>query len=65
MNWDLTEDSWLHITGNVNERWGDLSDEQLADRVQDSYGTTDRDDDAQRQLSDWEQRLSDIEHTAH
>ncbi len=65
MNWDLTEDSWVHGTGNVNERWGDLSDEQLAGRVQDSYGTTNRDDDAQRQLSDWEQRLNDIERTAH
>ena len=65
MNWDLTEDNWVHVTGNVDERWGDLSDEQLADRVQDTYGLTDRDDDAQRQLSDWEQRLSDIALTTH
>ena len=65
MNWDLIEDNWVHVTGNTSERWGDLSEEQLADRVQDTYGLTDRDEVAQGQLTDWEQRLSDIARTAH
>ena len=64
MNWDHIEDDWVHVTGNVNERWGDLSDSQLAGRVQDTYGTPNRDDGAQRQLTDWQQRLSEIERTA-
>ena len=61
MNWDHTEDNWVHFTGNVNERWGNLTDTRLASRVQDTYGLTDRDDDAQRDLTEWQQRLSEIE----
>jgi hypothetical protein len=64
MNWDSLEDNWAHITGNVSERWDNLTDRQLADRVQDTYGLTNRDDDAQRDLSDWQQRLSEIERNA-
>ena len=64
MNWDHIEDNWVHGTGNVDERWGNLTDGQLAGRVQDTYGTTDRDDDAPCQLTDWQQRQSEIERTA-
>lgn len=64
MNWDHSEDDWLQLTGNVNERWGHLSDCQLADRVQATYGLTNADDDAQRQFTDWQLRLYEIEHTA-
>jgi uncharacterized protein YjbJ (UPF0337 family) len=60
MNWDHSEDDWLELKGNVSERWGDLSDCQLADRVQQTYGLTDADDEAQRQFSDWQLRLSEI-----
>jgi hypothetical protein len=61
MNWDTSEDDWLQLKGNVNERWGDLSDCQLADRVQDAYGLMNADDEAQRQFSDWQLRLHEIE----
>ena len=61
MNWDRIEDNWTHSTGNVNERWGNLTENQLAERVQDTYGLTDTDENAQGQLSDWQLRLSEIE----
>jgi uncharacterized protein YjbJ (UPF0337 family) len=61
MNWDCTEDNWAQFKGNVNERWDNLTDTQLADRVQETYGMTNRDDDAQRDLTDWQQRLGEIE----
>jgi hypothetical protein len=64
MNWDTSEDDWLQLKGNVNERWGDLSDCQLADRVQDAYGLMNADDEAQRQFSDWQLRLHEIERAA-
>ncbi len=64
MNRDYTEDRWMQGTGNVNERWGDLTDGQLAGRVQDTYGATNRDDDARGQLTGWQQRLSEIERAA-
>lgn len=63
MNWDRVEGSWAGNTGNVNERWGNLTDGQLASRVQDTYGLTNGED-AQGQLSDWQERLSEIERTA-
>jgi uncharacterized protein YjbJ (UPF0337 family) len=64
MNWDRIEDNWIHSTGNVNERWGDLTEPQLAYRVQETYGVTDGDDEAQGQLTDWQLRLSEIERAA-
>jgi hypothetical protein len=65
MNWDHSENDWLELKGNVNERWGNLSDCQLADRVQETYGLTNADDDAQRQFTDWQLRLHEIERAAH
>jgi uncharacterized protein YjbJ (UPF0337 family) len=64
MNWDHIEDDWLQLKGNVDERWGTLSDGQLADRVQETYGLTNADDEAQRQFSDWQLRLSEIARAA-
>ena len=64
MNWDHIEDNWVQFTGNANERWDNLTDRQLASRVQETYGMTDRDDDTQRDLTDWQQRLSEIERAA-
>jgi hypothetical protein len=60
MNWDNSEDNWLQLTGNVNERWGNLSDCQLIDRVQETYGLTDADDEAPREFSNWRLRLNEI-----
>jgi uncharacterized protein YjbJ (UPF0337 family) len=64
MNWDHSENDWLQLKGNVDERWGNLSDCQLADRVQETYGLTNADDEAPSQFSDWQQRLSDIARAA-
>jgi uncharacterized protein YjbJ (UPF0337 family) len=64
MNWDQSEDDWLQLKGNVDERWGSLSDCQLTDRVQAAYGLTNADDEADRQLSDWRLRLNAIAQTA-
>lgn len=64
MNWDRIESNWAQLTGNVNERWGNLNDSQLAGRVQDAYGMTNSENDPQRQLTDWQQRLSEIERAA-
>jgi len=59
MNWDRIEDNWKQIKGNVSEQWDDLSEDQLTSRIQETYGITD--DDAEGELTDWQQRLSEIE----
>ena len=64
MNWDSMENNWVQFTGNANERWDNFSDRQLAGRVQEKYGTTNSDDDTQRELTDWQQRLSEIKRNA-
>ena len=63
MNWDQIEINGVQFAGNVNEQWDNLTDRQLASRVQETYGMTNGEDDAQRQLTDWQQRLSEIERT--
>ena len=65
MNWDRIEDNWAQFSGNVNERWSSLTDRQLPGRVQETYGMIDVEDDAQCQITDWQQRLIEIERTAH
>ncbi len=65
MNWDHVESNWVQYTGVVNERWDHRIDNDLADRVQEIFGTTDGDGDAHRELSDWERRIVEIERAAH
>jgi uncharacterized protein YjbJ (UPF0337 family) len=64
MNWDSMDSNWVQFAGNANERWDNLTDRQLAGRVQEKYGMTNRDDDTQRELTDWQQRLSEIKRNA-
>jgi len=52
MNWD-------RIEGNLIEQWDDLTEDQLASRIEETYESTD--DDAAGELTDWQQRLSEIE----
>lgn len=62
MNWDIVEGNWKQFSGKVKERWGKITDdqidriagkrEQLAGRIQESYGITK--DEAERQLREWE-----------
>lgn len=58
MNWDRIEGNWTKIKGNVVEQWDDLTEDQLVSRIQETYGNTD--DEAERELTDWQQRLSEI-----
>ena len=62
MNWDRSEDKWMKMKGNVIEQWDDLTEDQLTSRVQETYGTAD--DEAEPELTDWQQRLSEILRTA-
>jgi uncharacterized protein YjbJ (UPF0337 family) len=57
MNWDRIESNWVKIKGNVIEQWDGLTEDQLASRIQES-GIAD--DEAERELTDWQQRLSEI-----
>jgi uncharacterized protein YjbJ (UPF0337 family) len=50
MNWDMLQGNWKQFKGQVQEHWGDLTDddfdriagqrEQFIGRVQERYGTT-------------------------
>ena len=62
MNWDRIEDNWKQIKGNVIEQWDDLTEDKLTSRIQETYGITD--DDAEDELTDWQQRLNEIERDA-
>jgi len=62
MNWDRIEDNWQRIKGNVIEQWDDLTEDQLASRIQETYGIAD--DEAERELTDWQQRLIEINRAA-
>jgi len=62
MNWDRIEGNWKQIKGNVLEQWDGLTADQLASRIQETYGIAD--DEAERELTDWQQRLSEINRAA-
>ena len=62
MNWERIEDNWTRIKGNVIEQWDDLTEDQLVSRIQDTYGNSD--DEAERELTDWQLRLSEINRAA-
>jgi uncharacterized protein YjbJ (UPF0337 family) len=59
MNWDRLEDKWTRIKGSAIEQWDDLTEDRLASRIQETYGNSD--DEAEPELTDWQQRLSEIE----
>ena len=58
MNWDRIENNWMRIKGNVIEQWDDLTEDQLANRVRETYGNSDYE--PERDLTDWQQRLGEI-----
>lgn len=61
MNWDQVSGNWTQFKGKLREKWGDLTDddmarlegnrEQLVGRIQERYGMARQD--AERQISDW------------
>jgi uncharacterized protein YjbJ (UPF0337 family) len=58
MNWERFEENWKRIKGNVVEQWDNISEDQLVSRIQESYGM--QDSDAERELTDWQERLCEI-----
>ena len=65
MNWDRVEGSWKQFTGKVKEKWGSLTDddiatingkrEQLEGKLQERYGYSK--DQVKREVDDWAKGL--------
>ena len=61
MNWDRVEGNWKQFSGKVKEKWGDLTDDdvamlngkrdQLEGRLQERYGYTK--DRAKTEVDNW------------
>jgi len=62
MNWDRIEGNWKQIKGNDIEQWDDLTEDQLATRMENTDGLTD--DEPEGELTDWQERLREIEREA-
>lgn len=62
MNWDRIEENWNRIKCNVVEQWDGLTEDQLVSRIQETVGI--EDDEAERELTDWQLRLSEINRAA-
>ena len=67
MNWDQIEGKWKQLKGSVRQRWAKLTDDDLeliagnrdefAGRLQERYGIAK--DEAERQLAEWQESVSD------
>ena len=61
MNWDQVEGKWKEMTGQVQQKWGKLSDDEvqqvrgdrreLSGKIQNKYGVTK--EEADKQIDDW------------
>ncbi|WP_109465940.1 CsbD family protein [Albibacillus kandeliae] len=61
MNWDIVEGNWKQLKGSVQEKWGDLTNDdldrvqgnrqKLAGLIQEKYGLAK--DEAERQIDDF------------
>ena len=66
MNWDQIEGKWSQVKGELRQRWGNLTDDDLEiiagskdkflGRLQERYGIAK--EDAQAQLDDWLKKAS-------
>jgi uncharacterized protein YjbJ (UPF0337 family) len=66
MNWDRIEGQWKELKGQARQRWGKLTDDDLAlidgkrdeliGKVQSRYGK--QKDEVEREVEDWSRRLS-------
>lgn len=71
MNWDQIEGKWKQVRGMAQQKWGDLTDDdmdkingkrdELVGKIQERYGATR--EDAQRQVDDFAAELEHQEHT--
>ncbi len=69
MNWDRIEGNWQQAKGKVKQRWGKLTDDQLAvingqrdilaGKLQEAYGLSK--DEVDRQIRDWERSFVDTD----
>jgi len=69
MNWDRIEGNWKQFKGIVKEQWGKLTDDELdvtegkwdrlTGKIQETYGISK--EEAERQLSEFQQRQRDID----
>ena len=67
MNWDLVKGNWKQFRGDVQAKWGKLTDDhldvisgkriELAGKIQEAYGITK--DEAEQQIRDFELRHKD------
>ncbi|ALK07947.1 CsbD family protein [Blastochloris viridis] len=66
MNWDRIEGNWKMLRGQIQQKWGDLTDDdldriegkrvELIGRLQARYGLAR--DEAERQVDSWTDTLS-------
>lgn len=72
MNWDRIEGNWKQFKGQVKEKWGRFTDDELdivagkrdqfLGKLQEKYGITK--DEAQRQLLEFEKSCKDVSQPA-
>lgn len=65
MNWDTIKGNWKQFKGNVQEQWGELTDDdfdkisgqrdQLSGKIQERYGLGK--DAVERQIAEWERKV--------
>lgn len=65
MDWNRVEGSWKQFTGKIKEKWGELTDdeiaqingnrEQLEGKLQERYGRTK--DEVRKEIDDWSNGL--------
>lgn len=63
--WDKVKGNWKQFTGSVRQRWGELTDdevaqvegerEKLAGKIQEKYGVAR--EEANRQIDEWAEEL--------
>jgi uncharacterized protein YjbJ (UPF0337 family) len=73
MNWDRIQGQWKQVTGKVKAQWGKLTDDDLevvaghrdhlAGKIQERYGVAK--DEAEKQLAEWERKVTDSWFTKH
>ena len=61
MNWDQVEGKWKQMTGSIQAKWGDLTNDEidqingnreyLEGKIQEKYGIAK--EEAERQVDDW------------
>jgi uncharacterized protein YjbJ (UPF0337 family) len=73
MNWDQIEGKWKQVTGSVKQKWGKLTDDDLAfingskdrflGRLQERYGLSK--EEAQNQIEAWTATVPSAEPSGH